>query len=162
MAYDNKITDEEIDLAIETLEDMEEGKLEKLFNRLAEQQPHAVGFVLGLGEGLNNEEAEEDLLYLVMIMWFAIESNKKAELNSISEEEMENLQHKIDERLERIMSFAAEEEEDEFEVLISESSQPALVSYLSDEFFSEEYARMPEMKVAKMFSCLSVLAETLS
>ena len=76
---ENTITDESLDLAIEQLEDMEDGKLEKLFDRMAEQQPNIMGFVLGLGEGLKNEEAEEDLLFLVMIVWHAIELQKKSQ-----------------------------------------------------------------------------------
>ncbi len=158
---ENTITDESLDLAIEQLEDMEEGKLEKLFNRMAEQQPNIMGFVLGLGEGLKNEEAEEDLLFLVMIVWHAIELQKKTELNTITEENMEAIQLRIDERLDHIMSFTSEEEEDEFEVLISGSTQPAILSYLSDEFFSEEYEKLQEIKIGKMFACLSVISEAM-
>lgn len=159
---ENIITDEAIDFAIEQLENMEEGKLEKLFNRMAEQQPNVIGFVLGLGEGLDNEEAEEDLLYLVMIVWHAVELHKKSELATISEEAMEVIQSRIEERLDHIMSFAAEEEEDEFEALITASSQPAILSYLSDEFFSEEYEKVQEIKVGKMFAALSVIAEAMA
>ena len=158
---ETKITDEEIDFGIEQLENMEEKKLEDLFNRLAEQQPHLVGFVMGLGEGLKNEEAEEDLLYILMIVWYSLELHNKKELASVSEEDMQGLQTKIEERLDQIMSFAAEEEEDEFEALISASSQPAMLSYLSDEFFSEEYEKVQEIKVGKMFACLSVISEVL-
>jgi len=158
---ENIITNESIDLSIEQLESMEDGKLEKLFNRMAEQQPNIMGFVLGLGEGLKNEEAEEDLLYLVMIVWYAIELQKKTELETISEESMEAIQVRIEERLDHIMSFSSEEEEDEFEALISASTQPAILSYLSDEFFSEEYEKVQEIKIGKMFACLSVISEAM-
>lgn len=153
------VTDNAIDLALERLENLDEVGISELFERLSHEQPAIMGFVVGLGQGLKNDEAEEDLLYLTLIVWYSIELAKNGKVTTLEEGLIDQIQNEIEKRYDLIMSFSEEEEEDEIEALIQASSQPAIVNYLADEFFSEEYVDMNEDKVAKMFACTSVLAE---
>lgn len=155
------VTDNAIDLAIERLENMETAEINELFERLSHDQPFIMGFVVGLGEGLNNDDAEEDLFYMTMIIWHSIELATNSKPRLIGEDELKTLEDSMLERFDDIMAYTDENEEEELGQLIATSSQPAIVSYLADEFFSEEYLNLSEDKVAKMFSCMSVIAEAL-
>jgi hypothetical protein len=156
------VTDNAIDLAMEHLENMEESDLQNLFERMSHEQPHLMGFVVGLGQGLKNNEAEEDLLYLMLIIWHSVELGRNETIVTVTEAEMDQIISSVDDRYNLIMSFSEDEEEDELNSLVGNSSQPAIVGYLADECFSEEYLNLSEDKVAKMFSCLTVLAEHLA
>lgn len=156
------ITDNAIDLAIERLENMESDELNNLFETLSHDQPHLMGFVVGLGEGLENDEAEEDLFYLTMIIWHAVELSKNGKVATIEEVQLKSLEEDMMNRFDDVMAFTDENEEEELNNMIGTSTQPALVAYLADEFFSEEYLSLSEDKVAKMFSCMSVVAERLA
>lgn len=156
------VTDNAIDLAIERIDNMSDSDLNNLFERLTHEQPQIMGFVVGFGQGLKEQQAEEDLIYLTMIVWLAAELAKGSAVSSIDEAAIEQIESRINERLDLIMSFSEEDEEEEINSLIGGSSQPAMVGYLADEFFSEEYLNLPEEKVAKMFSCMTVLAEALA
>ncbi|UTW61408.1 hypothetical protein KFE98_15510 [bacterium SCSIO 12741] len=156
------VTDNAIDLAIEHLENMEGPELNNLFEKLSKEQPFVMGFVVGVGEGLENEEAAEDLFYLTMIIWHAIELSKNDSLSTLSEEDLKNLEEKMDGLFNEVLSFPEESEEEELNNMIGASTQAALASYLADEFFSEEYLNLSEDKIAKMFSCMLVLSEALA
>ena len=52
-------------------------------------------------------------------------------------------------------------DDEDMQNLIGASSQPAIINYLADEFFSEQYIRLPEEKIAKMFACMTVVGEAL-
>ncbi|MCB0482559.1 MAG: hypothetical protein KDC83_14110 [Flavobacteriales bacterium] len=156
------VTDNAIDLAIERLENMDTTEINNLFETLSHDQPYLMGFVVGLGEGLDNNEAEEDLFYLTMVIWHSIELSQNDKTIKIEEDKLKELEEKMMNRFDEVMSFTDENEEDEIAQMIATSSQPALVSYLADEFFSDEYTNLAEEKVAKMFSCMSVVAEKLA
>lgn len=156
------VSDNAIDLAIEHLENMEDAELNDLFERLSKQQPHIMGFVVGLGEGLEDEEAAEDLFYLTTIIWHAIELSKNDSVNTVSEDQIALLENRMTNLFEEVISFSDDAESEELSNLIGSSSQPAVVNYLADEFFSEQYIRLNEDKIAKMFACMSVLAEAIA
>ena len=156
------VTDNAIDMAIERIEGMEDSDLLEMFERLSKEQPQMMGYVVGLGEGLENEQAEEDLLYLTMVVWQASELARNGSIPSITEESINSVDKKTDELYELIMSFPPAAEEDEINALIDGSRQPAIVSYLADEFFSDEYIDLEEEKVAKMFACMTVIGEALA
>ena len=71
------------------------------------------------------------------------------------------LENRMTNLFEEIISFSEENDEDDMKNLIGASTQPALVNYLADEFFSEQYLRLPEEKIAKMFACMTVVGEAL-
>jgi hypothetical protein len=97
-----------------------------------------------------------------MIIWHSVELARNSKIATISEPEMARIESEIDQRYNLIMSFSEEEEEEEINSLIGGSSQPAIVSYLADECFSEEYLNLSEDKVAKMFAALTVLSENMA
>lgn len=158
---ENIVADSAIDLALEHLENSTDQELNNLFERMSSQQPNIMGFVVGLSEGLNDEEAAEDLFYLTTIIWHAVELAKNDTLQTISEAQLTSLDNRMTNLFEEIISFSEENDEDDMSNLIGASSQPALVNYLADEFFSEQYLRLPEEKIAKMFACMTVVGEAL-
>lgn len=158
---ENVVADSAIDLALEHLENMTDQELNNLFERMSIQQPNIMGFVVGLSEGLEDEEAAEDLFYLTTIIWHSVELSKNDVLLTVSEEALTALENRMTNLFEEIISFSEENDEDDMKNLIGASSQPSLVSYLADEFFSEQYLRLPEEKIAKMFACMTVVGESL-
>lgn len=158
---ENFVADSAIDLALEHLENMTDQELNNLFERMSNQQPHVMGFVVGLGEGLEDEEAAEDLFYLTTIIWHAVELSKNDTLQTVTETELTALDNRMTNLFEEIVSFAEDNDDEDMQNIIAASSQPALVNYLADEFFSEQYLRLPEEKIAKMFACMTVVGEAL-
>ncbi len=158
---ENMVADSAIDLALEHLENMTDQELNNLFERMSSQQPHVMGFVVGLGEGLEDEEAAEDLFYLTTIIWHSVELSKNDSLKTVSETQMTALDNRMTNLFEEIISFSEDNDEDDMNNLIGASTQPALVNYLADEFFSDQYLRLPEEKIAKMFACMTVVGEAL-
>lgn len=155
------ITDNAIDLAIERLDNMDEAELMEVFERLSHEQPYMMGFVVGLGEGMENPRAEEDLLYMVMVVWHAVELAKDDFVSRVTPERLDILTNLMDARYEEIMSFEEQTEEEDIANLISSSSQPALMQFLANEFFSEEYLDLSEEQIVKLFAFTSVLSEEL-
>jgi hypothetical protein len=155
------ITDNALDLAIERLDNMDESELMEVFERLSHEQPHMMGFIVGLGEGMENARAEEDLLYLIMAVWHAVGLAKDASPAHLTQERLDALESLMDARYEEVISFDDDSEEEELSNLIAASSQPAILQFLAGEFFSEEYIDLPEENIAKLFACTSVLAEEL-
>jgi hypothetical protein len=155
------ITDSAIDLAIEHLDNNDESELMEVFERLSHEQPDMMGFVVGLGEGMENARAEEDLLYLVMVIWHAVELAKSAPVVKVDSVRLEHLEALMDARYEEVLAYPDETEEEDLANLIASSSQPALIQFLANEFFSEEYIDLSEEQVVKLFAFTSVLAEEL-
>ncbi len=158
---ENMVADSAIDLALEHLENMTDQELNNLFERMSSQQPHVMGFVVGLGEGLEDEEAAEDLFYLTTILWHSVELSKNDTLNTVSETQLTALDNRMTNLFEEIVSFSDDNDDEDMENIIAASSQPAIVNYLADEFFSEQYFRLSEEKIAKMFACMAVVGEAL-
>ena len=115
---ENMVADSAIDLALEHLENMTDQELNNLFERMSSQQPNIMGFVVGLSEGLEDEEAAEDLFYLTTIIWHAVELSKNDLLLTVSEEALTALENRMTNLFEEIISFSEENDEDDMKNLI--------------------------------------------
>jgi hypothetical protein len=129
-----KVTDDIIDNINDSIQQMDELKIESLWDDFAKEQPALVGYVLGESKELETPDAREDIAYILTIILLCFREIQPG-ISTITEIEFENAFNKEFDEMEEVFHDGFDET-DALTVMDS-FSQPHLLQFAAAIIYGE-------------------------
>ncbi|MBX7224706.1 MAG: hypothetical protein K1X55_01620 [Chitinophagales bacterium] len=145
--------------AFDKLDKLDENQYEAFFDNLANQQPIVFGYLMEFAESLEREEASEDMVFLLAIIYISYTDMKGGEVPHITEEILDEAEEKVISLLQELESI--EEEDAQFAFIEKHQTQPDLMEYCNDILGGdEEYpSSFSEEEMGLAYTNLKVIIE---
>lgn len=128
-----KITEDSIDEINDQIQHMDEGRIGKVWDEFAKEQPALVGYVLGESRELKDADAREDVAYILTIILLCFRQIQRG-IPAITEGEFETAFNAEFEEMEEVFQDGFDEN-DAMEIMDS-FCQPELLQFVAAIIYS--------------------------
>ena len=153
------ISEKTIYEAIDKVNQLVENDPQGLMNSMAEEQPYIFGYVMAMGEEINDEDAINELVFFTVVVWQSFVLQYKG-LQEVAGEIIEEIE---EENLKIMDSLDSDEEVGQdliADAVAKGLRQKELFGYLAGELLESNEADFGQEVTATLFTILKVIIES--
>ena len=147
--------------AFDRLDGLSDKQYEEFFVDLGEAQPELMSYIMEFSESLENEEASEDMVFLLAIIFISYEIITEEPVPHVDEDLLDKAEEKIIAQLQELEKIEGDELQTAF--IEKNQRQPELMEYISDIMGGDEEfpSNFTEEEMGLAYTNFAVMVESI-